>query len=64
MSKKGHTNNPNGRPPLAVRKVLDKSRMLGRVSDAEWAELKSAAEKSGKSFTAWALTILLKSARK
>jgi hypothetical protein len=64
MSKKGHTNNPNGRPPLPVRKVLDKSRMLGRVPDAEWLELKSAAAKSGKSFTEWALTILLKSARK
>ena len=64
MSKKGHTNNPHGRPPLAVRKVLDKSRMLGRVPDLEWAELKAAAEKSGKSFTQWALAILRKSARK
>lgn len=64
MPKKGQTNNPHGRPKLAQRKVLDRARQIGRVSDEDWAVLKSAAEKTGKPFTRWALEILLKAARK
>ena len=38
-------------------------RIFGRVDDETWANLKKAAEKSGKSFTQWALDILLKAAK-
>lgn len=62
MPKKGQTNNPNGRPKLAQRKVYDKQRQLGRVSEAEWAELQAAVP-TGVSFTAWAKSVLLTTAR-
>ena len=54
-----------GRPPTERGAYNpNKARQLGRVSDAEWAELQHAAEESGKSFTQWALAILLKAARR
>jgi hypothetical protein len=37
---------------------------LGRIADSDQAELRAAAERSGLSFTQWALPILLKEARK
>ena len=40
------------------------ARILGRVPDEEWAAIKAAAEKSGQSFTAWALAILLRAAKR
>jgi hypothetical protein len=39
-------------------------RQLGRVSDEDWAGLKAAAESAGKSFTEWALPVLLAKARR
>jgi len=54
-----------GRPPTERGAYNpNKARQLGRVSDSEWAELQQAAEESGKSFTQWALAILLKAARR
>lgn len=38
-------------------------RQLGRVSDEDWTLLKEAAEASGKTFTEWAVGILLKKAK-
>lgn len=40
------------------------ARQLGRVSDADWETLKAAAAKRGESFTAWALGVLLKAAKR
>ena len=37
---------------------------LGRVADEEWAEMQAAAEVAGKSFTEWAMAILLRAARR
>lgn len=51
-----------GRPRLARDPFP--ARMLGRVSDDEWALLKSAAESRGQSFTEWALTILRRNAQR
>ena len=39
-------------------------RKLGRVSDDEWLTLQRAAEASGKTFTAWAVSILLLAAKR
>lgn len=39
------------------------ARQLGRVSDEDWTLLKEAAEASGKTFTEWAVGILLKKAK-
>ena len=40
------------------------ARQLGRVSDEDWETLKAAAEKRGESFTAWAVAVLLKAAKR
>ena len=40
------------------------ARQLGRVSDEDWSELKEAAEAAGKTFTEWALPMLLSKARR
>lgn len=40
------------------------ARQLGRVSDEDWQRLQAAAKSSGKSFTAWALEILLRRAKR
>tara|TARA_R110000868_G_scaffold7443_2_gene40418 strand:+ start:71 stop:280 length:210 start_codon:yes stop_codon:yes gene_type:complete len=39
------------------------ARQLGRVSDEDWETLKQAAKTSGKTFTQWAVEVLLKAAR-
>jgi hypothetical protein len=39
-------------------------RRLGRVSDEEWETLQRAAESSGKNFTEWAVSILLRAAKR
>lgn len=65
MSKKGHTNNPSGRPVKKLEdKIVTPARQLGRVSNEEWAELQNAAKSAGMSFTQWALSVLLKAAKK
>lgn len=64
MPKKGDTNNPHGRPPLPEGERKDVVIQLGRATAGERDELKSAAERSGKSFTQWALEILLRAARR
>ena len=40
------------------------ARQHGRVSDEDWETLKAAAEKRGESFTAWAVAVLLKAAKR
>lgn len=40
------------------------ARMLGRISDADWQEMRLAAESAGQKFTQWAKKILLENARK
>lgn len=51
---------PVGRPPQGGPTP---QRSL-RIGDSEWAELLAAAKRAGKSFTEWALDILLRAARK
>ena len=52
--------NKGGRPATGH----DKPRILGRVADGPWNEVKDAAKRSGKSFTEWAMGVLLKAARR
>lgn len=59
MSKRA---NKGGRPPLD--RPPHQHRMLGRVPDEDWDELKSAAAKAGKPFSRWATEILLRAARR
>lgn len=40
------------------------ARQLGRVSDADWDALRAAAECAGKTFTQWAVAILLRAAKR
>ena len=40
------------------------ARQLGRVSDEDWQTLKDAAKKAGVPFTQWALSILLRNAKR
>lgn len=40
------------------------ARQLGRVPEPDWELLKAAADKSGESFTAWALGVLKRAARR
>ena len=40
------------------------ARQLGRVSDDDWQTIKAAAEAKGKTFTEWAVEILLKAAKR
>ena len=54
-----------GRPPKpAEERYMTPSRQLGRVSDEDWQVLQDAASKSGKSFTQWAVEILLRNAKR
>jgi len=63
--KKRPSNNPNGRPKKPPgEKFVTPNRILGRVNDTDWEDLKAAAKSEGLSFTAWALMILLRAARK
>ena len=39
-------------------------RQLGRVPDGDWQEVKAAADRSGKTFTQWAIEILLRAAKR
>lgn len=65
MSKKGHTNNPDGRPAKRPEdKVLTPARQLGRVDDETWQLLQDAAARSGQSFTKWAIAILKRAAKR
>ena len=40
------------------------ARQLGRVADDDWQELKAAADKAGVSFTAWAVAVLMRAAKR
>lgn len=54
-----------GRPAKPPgEKYQTPGRRLGRVPDDEWATLQSAAKASGKNFTAWAVGILLRAAKR
>lgn len=61
MAKDSEEKRPVGRPPQGGPTP---QRQFGRVNDADWATLQAAAKRAGKSFTAWALDILLKAAKK
>lgn len=52
---------PVGRPPAGGKTP---TMQLGRVSPENQETLRSAARRAGKSFTEWALDILLRAARK
>lgn len=39
-------------------------RQIGRIADDDWALLKAAAEKSGQTFSGWALAILKRAAHR
>ena len=53
-----------GRPPLPehMKKPAIQPRTLARVTDAEWDVLKQAASATGKSFSEWAVPILMDAA--
>jgi uncharacterized protein (DUF1778 family) len=55
-----------GRPPKPPgEKYKTPARQLGRVSDEDWALLQQAAAASGEeSFTAWAVAILIRNAKR
>ena len=54
-----------GRPPKAAGEhQVTPARQLGRVDETTWRELKAAAERSGKTFTQWALEILERAAKR
>lgn len=54
-----------GRPPKTKgEKYKTPQRQLGRVSDEDWETLKAAAEKRGETFSAWALAVLLRAAKR
>ena len=54
-----------GRPRKSdSEKFLTPARQLGRVTDEDWGLLQKAAEESGKTFTQWALEILVRNARR
>lgn len=54
-----------GRPPKKPgESSFTPVRNFGRVPDDIWAVLRSAAERSGKSFIGWALPILLDAAKR
>lgn len=65
MSKKGHTNNPGGRPVKRPEdKVLTPARQLGRVDDETWQLLQEAAQRAGIPFSKWAIGILTRAAKR
>ncbi len=65
MDEDKHERKRPGRPPKpAGEKFSTPARQLGRVSDEDWQLLQKAAETAGKTFTQWALDILLRNARR
>lgn len=53
-----------GRPPTSKGAYNPHpARQLGRVSDEDWKMLKQAAKTSGKTFTQWAVEVLLNAAK-
>jgi hypothetical protein len=56
---------PKGRPPKPpADRYRTPVRQLGRVDDATWHTLQQAAERSGKTFTAWAIAVLKRAAKR
>ena len=53
-----------GRPPVRGGNNPLPGREFGRVSDADWQEIRDACERSGLSLVAWALPMMLKKARR
>ena len=54
-----------GRPPTARGAYNElPGRKFGRVSDADWQEIRDACELSGLSLVQWALPMMLKKARR
>lgn len=52
------------KPKPEGEKYKTPQRQLGRVSDEDWETLKAAAEKRGDTFSAWALAVLLRAAKR
>ena len=52
-----------GRPPVRGGNNPLPGRKFGRVSDADWQEIRAAVDASGLSLVAWALPMMLKKAR-
>lgn len=61
MAEKSKVGRP-AKPP--GEKYETPGRRLGRVADNDWATLQHAAEAAGKSFTQWAVSILLRAAKR
>lgn len=54
-----------GRTPKPVgEKYKTPQRQLGRVKDEDWDLLKAAAKKRGETFSAWALAVLKRAAKR
>ena len=53
-----------GRPPVRGGNNPLPGRKFGRVSDADWQEIRDACELSGLSLVQWALPTLLKKSRR
>lgn len=53
-----------GRPPVRGGNNPLPGRKFGRVSDADWQEIRDACELSGLSLVAWALPMMLAKARR
>lgn len=53
-----------GRPPVRGGNNPLPGRKFGRVSDADWKEIRDACELSGLSLVQWALPMMLKKARR
>lgn len=61
MKRKPQAGRP-AKPP--GEKYETPGRRLGRVAEDEWAEMQAAADAAEKSFTEWAVAILLRAARR
>ena len=53
-----------GRPPVRGGNNPLPGRKFGRVSDADWQEIRDAVDASGLSLVQWALPMMLKKARR
>ena len=62
MAMKKRTSGRPAKPP--GEKYERPGRRLGRGGDEEWAEMQAGGGGAGKSFTEWAMAILLRAARR
>ena len=64
MAKSLPVEKKRGRPPVRGGNNPLPGRKFGRVSDADWQEIREACELSGLSLVQWALPMMLKKARR